>query len=109
MLLRAGRLPVQARRGLRGVMTTQILQFGTTGQLATELLRQAPGHDVAVTALSHADADLGDPAIAAAKVRAARPDLVVIAAAHTAVDLAESEPDLAHTINAAAPGAIAHA
>lgn len=90
-------------------MTVQILQFGTTGQLGVELLRQAGGHDVAVTALGRAEADLTDPAACAAKVRQARPDLVVIAAAHTAVDLAESEPDVAHAINAAAPGAIATA
>lgn len=90
-------------------MTVQILQFGTTGQLATELLRQAPAHDVAVTALSRADCDLADPAAAARAVAQARPDLVVIAAAHTAVDLAESEPGLARTINAETPGAIAAA
>lgn len=90
-------------------MTVKILQFGTTGQLGVELLRQAPAHDVAVTALSRAEADLADPAACAAAVRAARPDLVVIAAAYTAVDLAESERDLAHTVNAEAPGAIAAA
>ena len=90
-------------------MTVQILQFGTTGQLATELLRQAPAHDVAVTALSRADCDLADPAAAARRVIEARPDLVVIAAAYTAVDLAEKEPDLARTINGEAPGAIAAA
>lgn len=90
-------------------MTVQILQFGTTGQLGVELLRQAPGHDVSVTALSRAEADLSDPAACAAKVRAARPDIVVIAAAHTAVDLAESETDLARAINATTPGAIAAA
>lgn len=90
-------------------MTVKILQFGATGQLATELLRQAPAHDVAVTALSRADCDLADPAAAARAVRDARPDLVVIAAAHTAVDQAESETDLARTINALSPGAIAEA
>jgi dTDP-4-dehydrorhamnose reductase len=90
-------------------MTIKILQFGTTGQLATELLRQASAHDVAITALSRADCDLSDPAAAAQAVAEARPDLVVIAAAHTAVDLAESEPDLARAINAEAPGAIAAA
>ena len=90
-------------------MTVKILQFGTTGQLATELLRQAAGHDVAVTALSRADCDLADPAAAARAVNAAKPDLVVIAAAYTAVDLAETERDLARTINAEAPGAIAAA
>jgi dTDP-4-dehydrorhamnose reductase len=90
-------------------MTVQILQFGTTGQLGVELLRQAPGHDVAVTALSRAEADLSDPAAVAAKVAEHRPDLVIIAAAHTAVDLAESEPDRAFAINAESPGAIARA
>ncbi|WP_296599304.1 dTDP-4-dehydrorhamnose reductase [Phenylobacterium sp.] len=90
-------------------MTVQILQFGTTGQLATELLRQAPRHDVAITALSRADADLSDPAACARKVMEARPDVVVIAAAYTAVDLAESEQDLARAVNAGSPGAIAAA
>jgi dTDP-4-dehydrorhamnose reductase len=90
-------------------MTVKILQFGTTGQLGVELLRQAPGHDVAVTPLGRAEADLADPAAAAARVAEHRPDLVVIAAAHTAVDLAESEPDRAFAINAEAPGAIAAA
>jgi dTDP-4-dehydrorhamnose reductase len=90
-------------------MTLRILQFGTTGQLATELLRRAPDHDVALTALSRADCDLARPGAAAQRVIAARPDLVILAAAYTAVDQAESEPDLAMTINAAAPGAIAKA
>lgn len=90
-------------------MTVQILQFGTTGQLATELLRQAPAHDVALTALSRADADLSDPAACARKVMEARPDVVVIAAAYTAVDLAETERDLARAVNAGSPGAIAAA
>ena len=90
-------------------MTVKILQFGTTGQLATELLRQAPARDVALTALSRADCDLADPAAAARRVAEARPDLVIIAAAYTAVDLAETERDLARTVNALAPGAIAAA
>lgn len=90
-------------------MTVQILQFGTTGQLGTELLRQAPSHDVRITALGRTEADLADPAACAAKVRELKPDLVVIAAAHTAVDLAESETDLAQAINATTPGAIAAA
>ena len=90
-------------------MPLQILQFGTTGQLAAELLRQAPSHDVSVTALGRDQADLADPAACAAKVRDLRPQLVVIAAAYTAVDLAESETDVAQAVNAIAPGAIAAA
>lgn len=90
-------------------MSVKILQFGTTGQLGVELLRQAGAHDVAITALSRAEADLADPAAAAARVAEHRPDLVVIAAAHTAVDAAESERELAFAINAESPAAIARA
>ena len=90
-------------------MSLKILQFGTTGQLATELLRQAPRHDVTLTALSRGDCDLADPAAAARNVDDFKPDLVVIAAAYTAVDLAETERDLARAVNAVAPGAIAAA
>ncbi len=90
-------------------MTLKILQFGTTGQLAIELLRQASAHDVTITALSRADADLSDPSTCAQRVMEARPDLVIIAAAYTAVDLAESEPDVARAVNAGSPAAIAQA
>ena len=90
-------------------MALKILQFGTTGQLATELFRQGSDHDVALTALSRADCDLANSAAAAARVLEARPDLVILAAAYTAVDLAEAQPDLAMAINAEAPGAIAAA
>jgi dTDP-4-dehydrorhamnose reductase len=90
-------------------MTVRILQFGTTGQLARELLAQAKDFDVEITALARAEADFSDPAAVAAKAGAAKADLVVIAAAHTAVDQAESERELVHTINAETPTAIARA
>jgi dTDP-4-dehydrorhamnose reductase len=90
-------------------MSVRILQFGATGQLAIELLRRSAGRDVAITALSRAEADLANPDAAARHVRETRPDLVVIAAAYTAVDKAESEPGLAHEINGEAPAAIAAA
>lgn len=90
-------------------MTVRILQFGVTGQLSQELIRQAGGHDVAITALSRVDADLADPEGCAALVRASDADLVVIAAAYTAVDLAETEQDLAFAVNAKTPAAIAAA
>jgi len=90
-------------------VTTRILQFGTTGQLGLELLRQAPAHPVRITALSRQDADFADPAACAAQVAAARPDLVVIAAAYTAVDQAEREPEIAVRVNAETPGAVARA
>ena len=90
-------------------MTVRILQFGTTGQLGRELTAQAKDFDVQITALSRAEADFSDPAACAAKVRETACDLVVIAAAYTAVDLAESETALARTVNAETPGAIARA
>jgi len=88
-------------------MTVRILQFGTTGQVARELLAQAKDHDVAITALSRAEADLEDPEAVARAVAAHPADLVVVAAAYTAVDLAESEPGKAHEVNAESPAAIA--
>jgi len=90
-------------------VSLRILQFGTTGQLGREMLRQASGHAVQLIALSRGEADLSEPAACAEVVRDARPDLVVIAAAYTAVDRAESERELAGRINGEAPGAIARA
>lgn len=90
-------------------MSVRILQYGTTGQVAREVLRQAPAHPVQLKALSRAEADLSDPEAAARHVRAERPALVILAAAYTAVDQAESEPGLAHEINGEAPAAIARA
>jgi dTDP-4-dehydrorhamnose reductase len=90
-------------------VSVKVLQFGTTGQVGTELLRQAPGFPVELTALSRAEADFTDPEACAARVLEHRPDLVLIAAAFTAVDLAESEREMAFRINAETPGAIAAA
>jgi dTDP-4-dehydrorhamnose reductase len=90
-------------------MTVRILQFGTTGQLARELLAQAKDFDVSITALSRAEADFADPQAVAHAVSAHPADLVVIAAAYTAVDLAETEQDLARTVNADTPAVIARA
>jgi dTDP-4-dehydrorhamnose reductase len=90
-------------------MTVRILQFGITGQLARELLAQAKDFDVEITALSRAEADFADPQAVSRALDGTEPDLVVIAAAYTAVDLAESEEALAYRVNAEAPAAIARA
>jgi dTDP-4-dehydrorhamnose reductase len=90
-------------------MSLKILQYGTTGQVGRELLRQAEGRDVELVAVSRAEADLAAPDAAARLVRQTKPDLVILAAAYTAVDQAESEPGLAHEINGEAPSAIAAA
>jgi dTDP-4-dehydrorhamnose reductase len=63
-----------------------------------------------VKALSRADVDLADAAAVARAIAAERDvDLVLNAAAYTAVDRAESEPDLAYAVNARAPEAMARA
>lgn len=84
---------------------TDLLIFGRTGQVATELARLVPearfaGRDAA---------DLSDPAACAALIARARPAAVINAAAYTAVDRAEAEPEAARLVNAAAPGAMAAA
>ncbi len=90
----------------------KILLFGKGGQVGWELQRSlAPlGELVALdfdsTQLCGNFTDLAGLAATVAKVR---PDVLVNAAAHTAVDKAESEPDLAGTLNAQAPGVLAEA
>ena len=86
----------------------RILSFGTTGQLARELTRRAP-EGVRLTQLGRDSADLADPAACAAAIRQTDADLVLNAAAYTAVDQAETEHALADRINGDAPGAMARA
>ncbi len=88
----------------------KILLLGQGGQVGWELQRAlAPLGEV--IGLDHDSKELhGDfsqPERLSATVAAVRPDIIVNAAAHTAVDKAESEPDLARAINATAPGVLA--
>ena len=88
----------------------KILLFGQGGQVGWELQRSlAPLGEL--VALDHDSRELcgnfADLAGIAATVRAVSPDVIVNAAAHTAVDKAESEPQLARTLNALAPGVLA--
>lgn len=87
-------------RGLR------ILITGPDGQVGWECRRslQALGE---VLCVGRARCDLSDPDAIRAAIRQASPDLIVNAAAYTAVDRAESEPDLAHAVNAIAPAVLA--
>ena len=88
----------------------KILLFGKNGQVGWELQRSLVllGDLVAVGSDStDLCGDFSHPDAVAATVRELRPDIIVNAAAHTAVDKAESEPDLARTLNATAPGVLA--
>jgi dTDP-4-dehydrorhamnose reductase len=88
----------------------KILLFGPSGQVGWELQRSLAllGQVVAVGHQGHELAgDFSQPEALAGTVRAVRPDVIVNAAAHTAVDRAEQEPDLARAVNATAPGVLA--
>ena len=80
----------------------KILLTGKNGQLGFELQRAlAPVGQV--FAFGRQECDLADGAALRQLVRSLKPDLIVNPAAYTAVDRAESEPELAAAINAAAP------
>lgn len=88
----------------------RLLLLGRRGQVGWELQRAlAPlGELIAPVRDDPAGAaDLRAPEQLADTVRRLRPDVIVNAAAYTAVDRAESEPGLAHSVNAAAPAALA--
>ncbi len=88
-----------------------ILLLGKNGQLGWELQRAlAPLGAVTACDLDSPGplkADFSQPESLRALVATVQPDVIVNAAAHTAVDKAESEPDFARTLNATAPGVLA--
>lgn len=87
----------------------KIAVTGKSGQVVTALLERgaAAGHEV--IALGRPELDLADPASVLRALEAAAPDVVISAAAYTAVDKAESESELAHAVNGAGAGAVARA
>jgi dTDP-4-dehydrorhamnose reductase len=84
----------------------RILLTGASGQLGWELRRElAPLGDV--LAPDRSQLDLAQPDTLRGRMREIAPDVVVNAAAYTAVDRAETEPELARLVNAIAPGILA--
>ena len=105
---------------------TRVLLFGRGGQIGGELVqafrlrgpaggataagtRAAPQREYTLTALDRSACDLSDAEAVHAAIAQAKPQVIVNAAAWTAVDRAETEPDACHRINAEAPAAMAAA
>jgi dTDP-4-dehydrorhamnose reductase len=90
----------------------KILLLGKNGQVGWELQRSLAPLGEVLALDRHSTpycGDLSQPERLAQTVLDWRPDVIVNAAAHTAVDKAESEPELARCLNATAPAALAQA
>ena len=84
----------------------KILISGQHGQVSRELQRRLSA-TCELVVLGRDQLDLAHPHQIRQQVQRVRPDLIINAAAHTAVDQAESEPEAAFAINATAPGILA--
>lgn len=86
----------------------KVLLAGAGGQVGRELSKSAPT-DVQILALGHAQLDIVDEAAIQDVVDSFGPDVVINAAAYTAVDAAEGEAELAMCVNATGPRLLAEA
>jgi dTDP-4-dehydrorhamnose reductase len=86
----------------------RVLVFGENGQVATALRRRA-GNDVQVICLGRDQADPGTPDMLRAAIEGTDADVIINAAAYTAVDKAESDSDQAEQVNHLAVGTMARA
>ena len=86
-----------------------VLVIGRRGQVASALAAIDWGTDIDVACRGRDEFDLGSPAALRGKVNDMRPNLIVNAAAYTAVDQAEAEPEAAFALNRDGPAAIAGA
>jgi dTDP-4-dehydrorhamnose reductase len=84
----------------------RIAVTGRNGQVALALAERAALKGIEIVRLGRPELDLARPETVAPALAAARADIIVSAAAHTGVDRAESEPELAMAVNGEAPGAI---
>src|SRR5579872_1533188 len=87
----------------------RIAVTGKHGQLVTSLIERAREHEVEIIPVGRPELDLADPGSAHSALAAVAPDVIVNAAAYTAVDRAEQEPELALAVNGGGAGAVAAA
>ena len=100
-----GRHPLP-REGGWGEGAPVILLTGRNGQVGWELQRALLPLG-RIHPFGHRELDLSDADAVRRRLDEVRPDAIVNAAAYTAVDKAEGEPDMAHAVNAAAPALLA--
>lgn len=93
-------------QGNKPLTGQRILILGAAGQLGAELRRRFDSSGL-VTAVDRSSGNLADPGQIRSLIRSVRPHVILNAAAYTAVDRAESEPGLAHAINAEGPRILA--
>lgn len=86
-----------------------LLVLGAAGQIGRELCRLSWPAPYQIVGVDRAEVDISREEAVADAVRRERPDIIINAAASTAVDRAESEPEAAFAVNAAAPGYLAAA
>src|SRR5438132_2157519 len=92
--------------GTSGKMKPVLLLTGKNGQVGAELLRLLPQVGE-VVARGHDQLDLSNPTDIRRTIREVRPQLIINAAAYTAVDQAETDETTAQAVNAEAPGLMA--
>jgi len=80
----------------------KVMITGANGQVGCALLKSVPAQ-VNAAGLSHAQLDIGDAQAVMRSIQSQRPDLVINAGAYTAVDKAESEPEVAERANTTGP------
>lgn len=87
-------------------MPLRLVVTGLKGQVVTSLVERGAGRAI-IAPLGRPEVDIADPASVEAAITRAEPDAIISAAAYTAVDKAELEPELAMRVNGAGAGAVA--